>query len=205
MDVIHQYFYNFPAPKITKHYAGILPEKFALLHLASNNLANAHRTETFYVKGLVQKIAKDLPCVILSTPSTREYLQFAENMPNVQIIETDLEKVVDIINRCSVMLAIDSGLSYFGFACGKPTYVMSAQAYDLGKVQLSHKCRWLIYEHNCIPLYYDNTKISNLVKNTVENPALWLCPQVQDFDRECVVRHYTVNLEKSILNEASKT
>jgi len=195
-----KYFYSFPTPRINTSYTEKLPDKFVLMHLASNNLANAHRMSSWYVTGLVKKIAEKYPVVLLSTPSTRDYLNFAKDINNVQIIETGLTEVVDIINKCSVMVAIDSGLRFLAYGCGKPVYTFSAQATELGRVLPSHKLRWLMYENSCVPLYFDNSRLATIVKNTVDNPALWLCPEVQDFDLQCVVRKYTVNTEKSILS-----
>lgn len=194
-----RYFYTFPKPFIKKQYEGELSPKYVVAHLASNNLGNSHRMEEWYVKGLISKIAQEIPVLVLSTPSTRDYLSLTKDIKNVKLIESSLEDVIDIISRSSAFIGIDSGLKYFAYGLGIPTYTYSAQAYELGKVLPSHKLRWLMYESACIPLHYDFNAVSRLIVNTVSNKAYSLVSQLNDFDSQAVRRHYKVNQELSKL------
>jgi ADP-heptose:LPS heptosyltransferase len=193
-----RYFYFFPRPKIEfkKEYN----EKYVVFHLASNNLANAHRMEDWYIYSLVKKVAEQYKCLIITTEETLPFLKHLSDIRNLEFIYGDLKKVANIINFAACFVCIDSGLKYIAHACSVPTYCFSQQSLKAHMVLPSHKLRWLLYPETNFPLHFDLNYISKIIINTCENPAFNLIPYVDNFDNNAVKRHYTVNIEKSILN-----
>ncbi len=195
-----KYFYIFPTPQI-----GELPTKDYVrfvLHLASNNLANEHRMEDWYIQGLVKRLAAKAECQVIVTDSTREYLRILEGIENVVFIEGELLGISRRIANADCFICIDSGLKYIAYAFGVPVICFTKQAYEPHRVAPSHKIRWLIYENDCVPMHYDSAKVATIAGAILKNKGVAIIPQVADsFDNYAINRIYTVNKELSIANE----
>jgi hypothetical protein len=188
-----KYFYNFPRPFI-KEFNLKLPAKFALLHLASNNLKSSHRNEQWYVEKLVKKLSSFITCLIISTEATEPYLSCLKDIPNTLTVKGNLEEIGYYISKCDLFLGIDSGLRL-----DKSCIIYAAQCYQPHKVLPSHKLRWLHFENDYMPVNYNLNYVSDYAKRLLENPAYALVPELTDFKNQGIVRDYKVNLEKSIL------
>jgi len=192
-----RYFYYFPRPEI--NYKNQSDQKYAIFHLASNNLANGHRMKDDYIHDLISKISKDIKCLIISTDQTKNLLEHLENINNVEFVSGDLEKITNFINFSSCFVCIDSGLKYIAHACSVPVYCFSQQSYAPHYVLPSHKIRWLIHSEQNFPLHYDVDYMRDIIINTCSNKAFNLIPYVKNFDSQAVKRIYTINNQKTII------
>ena len=193
-----RYFYFFPRPEIK--FKKEREEKYAVFHLASNNLANAHRMEDWYIHNLVQKVSEKYKCLIITTEETLPFLNHLSDINNVEFVSGNLEKITNIINFASCFICIDSGLKYIAHGCSVPTYCFSQQSPRPHRVLPSHKLRWLLFPETNFPLHYDLNYISNIIINTCNNPAFNLIPYIENFNNQAVKRIYKINNEKSIIN-----
>lgn len=195
-----RYFYYFPKPEI--NFENVYNEKYAVFHLASNNLKNSHRMEDWYIHSLIKKVSEKYKCLIITTEETSLFLNHLSNINNVEFISGDLKKITNIIKFSSCFVCIDSGLKYISHACSVPTYCFSQQSHRPHMVLPSHKLRWLLFPDQNFPLHYDLNYISKIIIDTCENPGFNLIPYVQNFDIQAVKRVYSINKEKSIINES---
>jgi len=106
-----------------------------------------------------------------------------------------------LISNAKLMLSTDSGFRYISYGYGIPTLTFSRQSAEPFSSIPSHQIRWLMFQDTCFPLNYNANLIVNLIANIMENKGYILLPYLQDFNLQAVKRIYTINEEKSILNE----
>lgn len=195
-----RYFYFFPKPEIKSCYPNPRPKDYVVFHLASET-SGGHKLDQFYIDLLIQKISQFIPCFIISTPKTNDLYENIRDLSNVTLFNGSIAEVFDLIQQAKVMVSTDSGFRYIAHGCGIPVLTFSAQSPAPHQALPSHQLRWLLFPNNCFPLNYNASYISKIVKNILDEKAVGLYPFVTDFDTQMVRRKYTINKEKSILNE----
>ncbi len=196
-----RYFNFFPTPRLEKRYEGKeIPDKFIALHLTSES-STGHRLEKFYINYLVKELIKFAPVVIISTPKTNHFYSDISKLSEVKVINFPLWAVFDIIKRSSLLIATDSGMKPIAYGFNIPTLEFSAQCQSPHNVIPSHRIRWNIFPERVLPLNYDAKYVSNCAKRIYDDKSYSLLPFITDADNQLIRRKYSVNFEKSVLNE----
>ena len=173
-----RYFYHFPSPDIK-----IEPIKYekphVVLHLASDNLANSHRMSKKYLQKLVTDIPAAYKIVVLSTPSTAGFINsiFSENR-KVEIFDKSIHDVIRLVKGCAGMLAIDSGIKYFGYIFNKPTITWAKESSRPHSCQPAFQMRWLTFPSLIMPLGHSSEYIVNCLLNLINSNNLFLAPHM---------------------------
>lgn len=191
-----RYFYFFPKPQVSKIEA---KRAYAVLHLQSATSVG-HRLEDWYCKGLVEKLSKEIHCVIIATKEQRQFYSWAEEMDSVRIHIGDMKSVVEQISGAQIMISTDSGFRYLAYGYSIPVLTFSAQCYSPHKVIPSHELRWLIYPYQCYPLNYSFHEVVNAAIKILNDKGCAIFPFIDNFAEQMVDREYTINEEKSILS-----
>ena len=177
-----RYFYRFPLPTAAINQFEH-DEPYLVLHLASNNKGNNHRMSKEYIAELVNELNKEFYLFILSTPSTRNFIDSRIKETNMlTIFEEDIFRVVELIKGCEGMVAIDSSLKYFGYTFNKPTLCWAKESVRPHQVPYAHQIRWLTFPQLCFPLEYDARYIKKCLKNLIETNNFFLAPHIQGSD-----------------------
>lgn len=173
-----RYFYHFPQPHIEIH-----PIKFnkphIVLHVASDNLANNHRMK----KGYLQKLLHDIPpaydVIVLSTPSTDKFVQsIFKDEKRAIIFNKSIQDVIRLVKGCSGLIAIDSGVKYFGYVFNKPTITWAKESNRAHSCLPAFQMRWLTFPSLIMPLEHDSEYIVNCILNLINSNNLFLAPHL---------------------------
>ena len=174
-----RYFYSFPCPGRhipASQYAG---EDYLVLHLASDNLRNSHRMSQSYISSLVKLLAEDFQIYVLSTPSTREFIDSViEEKQGVDILEITLEEVISLIKDCSGLFGIDSGVKYLGYTFNKPTLCWARESSRPHSVTFAHQIRWLTFPQLFFPLEFDEQYMKSCMINLINTGNFFLGPHI---------------------------
>jgi hypothetical protein len=201
----HRYYKQFPIPnphKLAKATALLDSQNRdtpnILIHVKSDS-STGHNLHANYVYSLWQKLSK-LPVFKLGFIATekvaQEYAYSANKMP---YIIGSIEEVIETISKSSVVIAIDSGIKHIAYCYDIPTITYSQQCYAPGKVLPSHELRWNIDPALCVPLNYNVDYVVNLATKLACYPAYRYNPELTDFDSQAIIRRYSINTEKSVL------
>jgi ADP-heptose:LPS heptosyltransferase len=173
-----RYFYSFPRPTNPVPSGGEKGE-YLVLQLASDNLANGHRMSETYIRGLISELSQDLKLFILSTPSTRGFLNnVIDESPQVSIFEEDLNKVISLIKDCAGFLGVDSGIKYLGYTFNKPTLCWARESMRPHSVTYAHQVRWLTFPQLFLPLECDAKYVKDCMKNLIKSNNFFIAPQL---------------------------
>jgi ADP-heptose:LPS heptosyltransferase len=186
-----RYFYWFPRPE-TPIAEGLpeLPERYIVTHLVSSSSVG-HRLEPWYIERLITKLAAILPVVILSTPETNHFYDFAKGNPDVIILNTEVKNLFKVIENAELMLATDSGLRYLAYGYSVPVLTFSAHSHTPHQTIPSHRIRWLMFPDQCFPLNFDSTHVIDCARRILIDKGYALLPWIQDFDNQLVRRKWT--------------
>jgi ADP-heptose:LPS heptosyltransferase len=177
-----RYFYHFPLPTAEVDEF-IFDKDYVVLHLASNNKGNNHRMSEEYISKLINSLNEEFHLFILSTPSTRDFIDSRVKESNrLTIFQEDIFKVAGLIKGCKGMLAIDSSLKYLGYTFNKPTLCWAKEAIRPHQVPYAYQIRWLTFPQLCFPLEHDTADIKKCLKNLIETDNFFLAPHIQNSD-----------------------
>lgn len=192
----YRYFYFWPKPEI-----GCKRSKQICLHLLSGT-STGHILEKWYIEYLVNNICKKFPdykIIGITTENVKHSFDNIKNF-NFKLFIGDLKEIIKIIGSSEIMISTDSGLRYIAMGYSIPVITFSQQSTQPYSALPSHTIRWLNQPHLCFPLNYDGSVIVNLIGKILSNKGYALVPYLNDFDNQCVRRKFSINLEKSILN-----
>lgn len=176
-------------------------EEYILCHLVSSS-SKEHLMSKGYIEDLITELkTTDKKIYIISTPETNDYYSEFQNDKQITIVNDSIENICDLISGAKVFVATDSGFRYIAYGYSVPTVTFSKQCFAPFEVLKSHYARWLMYPELTFPLSFDYKYISIIAKKILWNKGYSLAPTVNNFDAEMVNRKYSINLEKSILNE----
>ena len=192
-----RYYRFFPKPdlKIPNNNG-----EYLVLHLISKTSVG-HRPEEWYIERLVKDLSSKYKIYLISTPDTNHFYDKVKNLENVYIFNGSMREACELISNAKLMISTDSGFRYIAYGYGIPTITFSKHSQSPCTSIPSHQIRWLMFPETCFPLNYDANLIVNLIGNIMENKGYILLPYLQDFNLQAVKRIYTINKEKSILNE----
>ena len=176
------YFNSFPLPhnKVEdfKH-----EKSFIILHIASDNKGNNHRMSKSYIHNIISKCIKDHDVLVLSTPSTEDFVNsVTPKIPGVSILEDDIHKVISACKSCAGIFAIDSAIKYFGYTFNKPTLCWAKECSNPHSCPTSFKMRWLTFPLLMFPLEYDYNYMWQSMSNLINNNNNIFCPHLQEPD-----------------------
>lgn len=193
-----RYFKFFPKPELSKKQNN---EDYAVLHLISAS-SEAHRMENWYIVSLIKALSKTIKCYIISTESTNHLYKELENENNIEIFNGSIRDVCEKISNSKIMLSTDSGFRYVAHAFNVPSLIFSQNSPQPFFAKPSHQIRWLMFPETCFPLHTDIDFITDLTRKILlEDKAYVLFPYINNFNLQMVKREYSVDLDKSILNE----
>ena len=177
-----KYFSFFPAPQNPiSDYEHQKP--YILLHIASDNRGNNHRMSKEYINNIIKKCAQDYDVLVLSTPTTKDFIdKVVPNNPNVHIINKDIQEVISICKSASGIFAIDSAIKYFGYTFNVPTLCWAKESSTPHSCPTSFKMRWLTFPLLMFPLEYDHNYIWETMSNLINNNNNIFCPHLQEPD-----------------------
>ena len=104
----------------------------------------------------------------------------SQKIDRLHFMDETVISIFDISSRCTAMLAIDSGIRYIPYHYGKPVFTFSKYCTQYGVVQYSYLIRWLLNDRYVLPLHYDISGASTMLKNCLRNPAYRLYPHLLD-------------------------
>jgi ADP-heptose:LPS heptosyltransferase len=173
-----RYFYSFPKPDMD-----IIPVKYdqphIVLHIASDNLANNHRMSQEYLQGLINKIPDNYKIIVLSTPSTESFvLKITKDLKNVTIYKKNIYDVIRLIKGCAGLIAIDSGIKYFGYTFNKPTITWAKETNKPHSCLPAFQMRWLTFSSLIMPLEHNSSYIVQCLINLINSKNLFLAPHM---------------------------
>lgn len=200
----YRYFKFFPAPTIKKN-KNKDPYIIFQLHTSRSGEKNkSHYLEPWYVKKLINTLSQNHKCKIISTPELLdEYVEFEGN-DNVEIVIGEIKHIINEIKDASLFLGIDSGFRFIGYSFSVPAILFGTYYNQPNWCAPFHQIRWSLFPEQCFPLHHDYKHISSLALNILENKAISIYPFIKDFDMEMVKRKWTINKEKSVLEEIDK-
>jgi len=187
-----RYFYSFPPPtnKIpSSDHCG----DYLVLQLASDNLANGHRMSEEYLHAFISELAQDFQLFILSTPSTRSFIETVTHEgAGVNIFEGTLREVMSLIKDCSGIFGIDSGIKYLGYTFNKPTLCWARESLKPHVVTYAHQIRWLIFPQLFFPLEYNISYMKDCMNNLINTNNFFIAPQLgaNDINNTLLKREY---------------
>lgn len=187
-----RYFYSFPPPtnKIpSSDHCG----DYLVLQLASDNLANGHRMSEEYLHAFISELAQDFQLFILSTPSTRSFIETVTHEgAGVNIFEGTLREVMSLIKDCSGIFGIDSGIKYLGYTFNKPTLCWARESLKPHVVTYAHQIRWLIFPQLFFPLEYNINYMKDCMNNLINTNNFFIAPQLgaNDINNTLLKREY---------------
>ena len=175
------------------------------LHTSRSGEKNkSHYLEPWYVKKLINTLSQNHKCKIISTPELLdEYVEFEGN-DNVEIVIGEIKHIINEIKDASLFLGIDSGFRFIGYSFSVPAILFGTYYNQPNWCAPFHQIRWSLFPEQCFPLHHDYKHISSLALNILENKAISIYPFIKDFDMEMVKRKWTINKEKSVLEEIDK-
>jgi len=176
-----KYFNIFPKPEKTMEAQRTLPEKFILAHLYARDDADSNM-EGWYISKLLKNITQEFDVVALYDKNSESQYEdlMAEENPKLHFVHADLNEIFYISSKCIAAVGIDSGIRYIPYHFGKPTFTFSKYCKNYGVVQYSYLIRWLYHDKYVFPLHYDARSASQILKNTLRNPAYKLYPFLLD-------------------------
>tara|TARA_B100002019_G_scaffold71248_1_gene61429 strand:+ start:21669 stop:22592 length:924 start_codon:yes stop_codon:yes gene_type:complete len=184
------YFYHFPKPSLK-----ILPynanNSYVVLHLASDNMGNNHRMSKSYINKIISNIPPLFDIKILSTPSTEDFIRDnIEEQGHVEIVSDSLPTIISMIKSSSGLLAIDSGIKYFGYMFNIPTLSWAKECKDPHICPLAFQTRWLTFPQLYYPLEYDAEKMVEALMNLIKSNNFFLNPNLEgkNLDRHVIRR-----------------
>jgi len=192
-----RYYRFFPKPELKSHNPH---GDYVVFHLISSTSVG-HRLEDWYIEKLVKGLNEKYQIHLISTPETNHFYEKVKNLKNVHLFNGSIKEACELISNAKLMLSTDSGFRYIAYGYGIPTLTFSRQSAEPFSSIPSHQIRWLMFQETCFPLNYNANLIVNLIANIMENKGYILLPYLQDFNLQAVKRIYTINEEKSILNE----
>ena len=187
-----RYFYSFPPPT-NKIPDGDHCGDYLVLQLASDNLANGHRMSEEYLHAFISELAQDFKLFILSTPSTRSFIETVVNTgAGVNIFEGTLTEVISLVKDCSGIFGIDSGIKYLGYTFNKPTLCWARESPKPHVVTYAHQIRWLIFPLLFFPLEYNANYMKNCMNNLINTDNFFIAPQfgANDINNTLLKREY---------------
>lgn len=157
------------------------PDKFILAHLYARDGADSNM-EDWYISKLVKNITQEFDMIILYNDESKHKYEklMSENNEKLHFMNESIGAIFDIASRCTAMLAIDSGIRYIPHHYGKPVFTFSKYCSQYGVVQYSYLIRWLLNDRYVLPLHYDISSASTMLKNCLRNPAYRLYPHLLD-------------------------
>lgn len=172
------YFYHFPKPhKNIDHFNH--QNKYIVMHIASDNMGNNHRMPKHYHEEIIKEIPEEYDIFITSTKSTDDYIKKTiTTSDRVKIIQGSIMKIISLIKNASGLLAIDSGLKYFGYTFNIPTIGWAKECIRPHVCTSCHHLRWLTFPQLFFPLGFTAksvvTNLLNLINsnNFILNPTL---------------------------------
>jgi hypothetical protein len=192
-----RYYRFFPKPELTiENTKG----DYIVFHLISSTSVG-HRLEDWYIERLVKEIAQNHKVYLISTPDTNHFYNNVKDLDNVNLFNGSIKEVCELISNAKFMLSTDSGFRYIAYGYGIPTLTYSKHSHHPHNSIPSHQIRWLMYPETCFPLNYDCVKVIDIINKIMKYKGYILLPYLQDFDSQAVRRIYTINQEKSILNQ----
>jgi len=197
----YRYFKFFPTPALKKDFS---KEKYIIfqLHTARSGVKNkSHYLESWYVDGLLDTLSKNFKCKIISAPEVQDEYERFEGRDNIEIIQGPIEEVIDNIKDASLLIGIDSGFRFIGYTFGVPAILYGIWYLKPNYCVPFHQIRWSMFPEQCFPLHHNYKEVTSLASNIMANKAFSFFPETQDFDKDLVRRHYTINEEKSILRK----
>jgi len=192
-----RYYRFFPKPELKAENPH---GDYIVFHLISSTSVG-HRLEDWYIEKLVKDLNEKYQIYLISTPETNHFYEKVKNLKNVHLFNGSIKEACELISNAKLMLSTDSGFRYIAYGYGIPTLTFSRQSAEPFSSIPSHQIRWLMFQDTCFPLNYNANLIVNLIANIMENKGYILLPYLQDFNLQAVKRIYTINEEKSILNE----
>ena len=197
-----KYFNKFPKIEIA-------PENeygnYICAHLKSSSNFE-HCLEQFYITRLVCDLdkycgEKGLKLYLISTPELNKYYEEAlKSATNTVLFNGRIDAVCNLIINCKGMISTDSGFRYIANCINVPVITFTRNCYAPFQPFESHHVRWLINKDEIFPLNWNTKDVLDNFKKKMDNRIYRLFPNIQD-KRQLIIRNYTVNLQKSILNE----
>lgn len=194
-----RYYRFFPRPEFEpKNEKG----DYVVFHLmSSTSFAVGHKLEEWYIERLVSAVEKNHKVYLISTPETNHFYEKLKELKNVTIFNGSIKEVCELISNAKLMLSTDSGFRFIAYGYGIPTLTFSKHSTEPFSSIPTHQIRWLMFQDTCFPLNYNSNLIVMLIENIMENKGSILLPYLQDFNLQTIKRTYTINQERSILNE----
>jgi len=172
-----RYFYFFPKPE-TEYAQDKQSNSYILAHLYSRP-DSPYNLEQWYVIALIKKISEMIKVVIVTE---EKYLSYYKDLiSNNNIIFETSENTLDIFSlasNCCAFIGIDSGIRYIPYHFSKPVFVFSKYCKAYGNVAYSHLLRWLIYKNHVLPMHFNIDTVIQMLKNSTENSASQLYPEL---------------------------
>jgi hypothetical protein len=191
-----RYYRFFPRPELKCENS---KGDYIVLHLVSSTSVG-HRLENWYIERLITNLSKNYKLYIISTPDTNHFYEAVKKLNNVNIFNGSIKEVCELISNAKLMVSTDSGFRYVAYGYSIPTLTFSKHSPQPFVSIPSHQIRWLMFPETCFPLNYNTDFVSELVSKILTNQGYILCPFLKDFDNQAIKRNYSINVEKSIIN-----
>jgi ADP-heptose:LPS heptosyltransferase len=174
-----QHFYHFPLPsrKIVP-----FPHKkpYIVMHIASDNLGNNHRMSKEYIERVIDGVDKRHDIFMLSTTSTNEFVSSrTPDSDRIKKFQAPLREVIRLIKGCEAILAIDSGIKYFGFTFNKPTLCWAQESSRPHTCPYASQLRWLVFPQLMFPLEHDPAYMNECMENLIRTNNFFIGPQIK--------------------------
>jgi hypothetical protein len=172
------YFYHFPQPTLSlpniKH-----KKDYIIMHIASDNMGNNHRMSKKYLNSLIPRIPSNYEIKILCTPSTKNFIgSHIEPRARLEIIDAPLPEVISLVKYSSGLIAIDSGIKYFGYTFNIPTVCWAKESRRPHSCPIAFQSRWLTFPQTMFPLEHDPDVIVGTLLNLIESNNFILAPNI---------------------------
>jgi len=159
-----KYFFQFLPPEIDLGVIQKNTNNLVVSLYSDSNSSNLLSQQ--YVYDLLLKLSKKYNITIFATEYNKSFYEDCASFAN--IICEDIISVVQHIRNAGAFLCIDSGLKFFGYAVGTPTFNFLSQIPSYGELPLHQYIRWNPFVWSVLPLYYSVDNIDLLLSNAVK-------------------------------------
>tara|TARA_B110000305_G_scaffold211789_1_gene246429 strand:+ start:9090 stop:10016 length:927 start_codon:yes stop_codon:yes gene_type:complete len=184
------YFFHFPKPKL-EFPATKKGKEYIVMHIASDNMGNDHRMSREYLNSIILKIPSNYSVKVLSTPSTEKFVtQSINKKAKVEIVSLSLPDAISLVKHASGLIAIDSGIKYFGYTFNVPTVCWAKESSRANSCPLAFQVRWLTFSQTVFPLEHDPKNLVQTLLNLIESNNFILAPSLKssELDRHLIRR-----------------
>ena len=184
------YFFHFPKPSL--EFPRVSQGKeYIVMHIASDNMGNNHRMSKRYLNSIIPRIPSNYLIKVLSTPSTEKFVtQSIDERTRVEIVNLPLPEVISLVKHASGLIAIDSGIKYFGYTFNIPTVCWAKESTRANSCPLAFQARWLTFPQTVFPLEHNPESLVQTLLNLIESNNFILAPSLKsnELDKHLIRR-----------------